>query len=285
MDSVEKRDIMIHNRKKFFLVCILLIAILLVSGCTVDKQASSGNNASQENTGAAKEKSLIGVWESMGGIVTLVFRENGEYFAFNTFPAPGGYTPTYKFTWNKQSFTLYYADSENTSDEIRYTYTYTLEDGGDTLVLTSRQKERYVNGVLDWSDSPEKENNIAYRNNQYESPSSSATGQLAGSWESMKGHAYINFGDDGSYIISSATIPAPNGYTETYRYTSNTKSFTLYFADGDDPSVEMRVTYFYDIEDQGNTLIIRSKMEENFVNGVRNQSWPLEEERLIFFRK
>ncbi len=253
-------------------IWIVLVTLLIICVCCISEAAAAG------------EKTLKGVWEyEATSLATVVFRDNGEYFEFNTFPAPRNYRQT-RYTDDGHSFTLYFEDKEDPSREQREQYTYVLENDGDRLVIISRTDSRYVNGQLEWTDTPENENIVMKRNNLYENAGISRPAELGGYWESLGGKAYIRFGNDGTYMISPDTLPGGYHDRETYRYSFNGESFTLYFVNADYPSLEHRWTYFYTIEDQGNTLVIRTSMKEEYENGVRQWASTPEDDRLILFR-
>ena len=259
-------------RKGTLRVWIVAFVLFVTSLCGISEGAAAGG------------KTLKGVWEYGSGLITVVFRDNGEFFSFNTFPASRGYRDPHRYTDDGHAFTIFFENEEDPSIEEQERCEYTLENNGDRLVLLSRTKSRYVNGRMEWSDAPEKENIILKRNNLYENVGNSRPAELGGYWEGLGGLAYIRFRDDGMYDISPATLPGGHDEQETYRYTCDGQSFTLYFAGKTFPSEEYRYTYSYTIEDRGNTLIITTMTQERYENGILQWSGSPSEEHLILFR-
>ena len=73
-------------KKSSLPVWIVAFMLFFINLCGISEGAAVG------------EKTLKGVWEYASGLATVVFRDSGEYFAFNTFPASSGYRDAYRYT-------------------------------------------------------------------------------------------------------------------------------------------------------------------------------------------
>lgn len=138
-----------RKTKLTVLLSLMLLACLLLSSC-------------------GSKKGLTGTWEGLGGLVTLVLRDDGTYTSTNSFQGISyGDVPTYKYTYDDQSFTLYFEsdgpDWEGNTWEKRQKFYYKLEDNGDTITISASQVTYYKNGKYDRTDPKESESIIMTR--------------------------------------------------------------------------------------------------------------------------
>lgn len=117
--------------------------------------------------------------------------------------------------------------------------------------------------------------------------SSCAKKGLTGTWEAFGGLATLVFRDDGTYSASPYLFAGSYGFEQMYKYTSDDQSFTIFFEteDYENNHLEEHYTYYYKLEDDGNTLAVDYSQKSFYKNGELVQTDDKENTPIVFTRK